>query len=406
MPCLHKHKRHLFLEENDNNATNSFIVAVNSLQGAKDYIYLLAGHTDQIVAVGDNIDDVVNVSNNMPAINEANRNVPDIKSFNDNINNGKVNQFIKTFTDALDETSNKWAIRLTEIGESIIASADAYNYEAVTVINNNYDAGIEVILPEAMHYKPGTYMLIVSYNGALVYLNDGYNELGSRNDWSTRVKINFPLRAGDRLCFRTIGVSSNADTEGNLWVERLTAVGRQVAATLSATSSAYVYEVESEVAASTALTLPNEMKYKVGTFMLMLTYNGTVCYEGEQYYEVGTTNEWSTTINIRFNLRIGDKLGFRIIALADIAETTATFNTLAARIDDLYGILLSLTNSVEYIYNVLQLPTDLPEEPEPTEEPTEPTEPTDEPTGDNTEGTGGDNSGNDNEGNGGNNTNP
>ena len=395
MHCLHEYKRHLFLEENDNNIANSFIVAVNSLQDAKDYLRLLAGHTDQIVTVADNIDSVVNVSDNIPAINEANRNVPDIKSFNDNINNGRINQFIQTFTNALDLTSNKWAIRLTEIGESIVASAGAYNYESVTIITQAVDAGVEIILPNYMHYKPGTYMLIVSYNGALVYLNDGYTELGNHDEWSTRIKLNFPLRVGDKLCFRTIGISSTADTEGNLWIERITAIGRQVAATMSATSSAYVYEIESEVAAGTALTLPNEMRYKVGTFMLMLTYNGTVCYEGEQYYEIGTLNEWSTTINIRFNLRVGDKLGFRIIALADVAEMTATFNTFTARLDSIYNTLSSLADSIEYIYNILQLPTDNPTVSEP-----------DEPTGDNTGDTGNSNSNNDNEGNEGNETNP
>ena len=373
---------------------------IADFQNVKSYLPTIAAYSEKISTVANNINTINSIYEDRAIISNVNNRIADVKSFNDNINNGQVDNFVNTLVEALDTTSNRWATHIQQIGQSIITSAGAHNWEAVTTITQNVPADTVLILPDLMQYKPETHMLIVSYNGTLVYENDGYEEVGNYEAWSTRVKIKFPLTVGDKLCFRTIGISCSADTEGNLWAERLTTlgsntvtsvenarlaairdvdntkdtiianintlgtnylqdldtarstnitnintagnnqyqsintlggnyyqsietIGNSILATISASNAFYTYEIVSPVTANTNITLPNNLRYKVGTFMLMVSYNGVLCYPGDQYEEVGIANEFSTTITIKFDLKTGDKLGFRILAMADLSELMA-----------------------------------------------------------------------------------
>ena len=111
--------------------------------------------------------------------------------------------------------------------------------------------------------------------------------------------------------------TESLDEEGNAWAARLTRLGESIVASTSAFNYSTVVTVTTPIASGGTLTLPSPMKYKVGTHMLMVSWNGTVCYAGDQYNEVGAYGVWSTTIALNHELREGDKIQFRTVALID-----------------------------------------------------------------------------------------
>jgi len=74
--------------------------------------------------------------------------------------------------------------------------------------------------------------------------------------------------------------------------------------------------------------------------MLLVSWNGTVCYNGEQYEEIGAFNEKSATIKIKQPIKIGDKLEFRTVALAN---TASVILALGDAIDN-YPVVINNTN--------------------------------------------------------------
>ena len=166
---LAKKNRHLFLEEKDN-THNSFI------------------------------------SN----INYAVENIDTIKTFNDNINNGDIRQFLEAYLEQIGIEGNAWVVRLTEIGESILATISGFNYATVLTVDQDIAAGATITLPEAMKYRVGTHMLLVSWNGTVCYNGEQYEEIGAFNERSATIRIKQNIKTGDKLEFRTVALADMA----------------------------------------------------------------------------------------------------------------------------------------------------------------------------------------------------
>ena len=113
----------------------------------------------------------------------------------------------------------------------------------------------------------------------------------------------------------------------------------------SAFNTAIVTKITEDVPANSEIVLPDIAKYVVGTNMLMLSYNGTVCYLGEQFEEIGEPHTDSNKIRILFDLRTDDILEFRIVALnanvsnsAVIAEGSTEPRALSERFSDIVNV--------------------------------------------------------------------
>ena len=88
------------------------------------------------------------------------------------------------------------------------------------------------------------------------------------------------------------------------------------------------WTLTANVSANTAITIPGELYYLVGRHHLRVSYNGLVCYIGENFTEVGNTDTKSNQFKLTFDAKSGDELDVWIAALgkADVADaiTTAT----------------------------------------------------------------------------------
>lgn len=102
----------------------------------------------------------------------------------------------------------------------------------------------------------------------------------------------------------------------NKWEIVLQDMAQQLMTAASAFNFCVTITADRDVPSGAEFTLPNILLYTVGSNMLMVSYNGTVCYNGQQYSEVGTKGEPSNKILINFPIVSGDTLNFRVIALA------------------------------------------------------------------------------------------
>ena len=86
------------------------------------------------------------------------------------------------------------------------------------------------------------------------------------------------------------------------------------------------WTLTSNVSAGTAITIPSELYYLVGRHHLRVSYNGLVCYIGENFTEVGNTDTKSNQFKLTFDAKSGDELDVWIAALgkADVADAIAT----------------------------------------------------------------------------------
>lgn len=132
---------------------------------------------------------------------------------------------------------------------------------------------------------------------------------------------------------------------GEEWKLILEETALDLLAGATAFNTAIVTKITEDVPANSEITLPDIAKYVVGTNMLMLSYNGTVCYLGEQFEEIGEPHTDSNKIKILFDLRTDDVLEFRVIALnanvsnsAVIAEGSTEPRTLAERFGDIVNV--------------------------------------------------------------------
>lgn len=132
---------------------------------------------------------------------------------------------------------------------------------------------------------------------------------------------------------------------GEEWKLILEETALDLLASASAFNAAIVTKITENVPANSELVLPDTAKYVVGTNMLMLSYNGTVCYLGEQFEEIGESHTDSNKIRILFDLRTDDILEFRIVALnanvsnsAVIAEGSTEPRALSERFSDVINV--------------------------------------------------------------------
>ena len=132
---------------------------------------------------------------------------------------------------------------------------------------------------------------------------------------------------------------------GEEWKLILEETALDLLAGATAFNTAVVTKITEDVPANSEIVLPDIAKYVVGTNMLMLSYNGTVCYLGEQFEEIGEPHTDSNKIRVLFDLRTDDILEFRIVALntdvsgsAVIAKDSTELRTLSERFSDIVNV--------------------------------------------------------------------
>lgn len=159
---------HLFLEER-NNKNNSFIANVNVVAANINSLNLVANHMCEIIRVAYGMEDIQMVSEHLEYVNFLAKNIGPITAL---ISQNSGLAFRYTDTVVIDEPQDE---------QYVITFADEY-------------AG----------YLPGSAMLLVSYNGADCRIGEQYEEVGDIGVLSNKVKMLFPLRAGDEITFRVI----------------------------------------------------------------------------------------------------------------------------------------------------------------------------------------------------------
>ena len=134
---------------------------------------------------------------------------------------------------------------------------------------------------------------------------------------------------------------------GNKWLVQLQEVALALIAAKSAFNFATLVTIPEDIASGAEIELPDLAQYTVGTHMLMVSYNGTTCYIGEQYEEIGKIGETSKKIRMLFDLRANDKIMFRVIALNSEtvldglpvrAEGSTEYRTLEERFGDIINV--------------------------------------------------------------------
>lgn len=142
-------------------------------------------------------------------------------------------------------------------------------------------------------------------------------------------------------------VIENISDNGNYWVVKLQEVANNLIASKSAFNFAALVTIPEDIASGAEIELPDLAQYIVGTHMLMVSYNGTTCYIGEQYEEIGEIGETSKRIRMLFDLRANDKIMFRVIALNSEtvlgklpirAEGSIEYRTLEKRFSDIINV--------------------------------------------------------------------
>ena len=300
---LAKKNRHLFLEEKDNQ-NNSFIGNINDVANRKEELDTVAAHIANVDTVGDHINNVDTVANNISDINDAVDNIATVKTFNDNVNNGTMQYLLEAFTTSLNEQGNAWEVRLTQLGESILATTSAFNYSTVVTVSSDIPANGTLILPNSMKYKVGTHMLMVSWNGTVCYVGEQYDEVGAYGVWATSIKLNQPAKAGDKIQLRIVALTDQSSyvdiTEAAINASQFTASGSNTERYLPEFLGDVVNvknfgavgnginddttAFQSAIASGKAVFIPE------GTYKLNTDLNGVFCGVGNSTFTGGTVN--------------------------------------------------------------------------------------------------------------------
>lgn len=225
-------------------------------------------------------------------------------------------------------------------------------YEATLEVSTPISSGSSITIPSSLKYIVGSNMLEVSYNGLVEYRGSQYTENGTVGSESTSITIQHNLEAGDSLVFRINGlcdvdtVTDAVHTSGDEAVGGVKSFSSSpTVPNITNTSDSStkvantkfvhdlvdgyancqdeVLDITQATTSGSNVTLPSGMQYVVGTNQLMVSYNGTVCHVGEQFNEVGSNGSTSTQIQILFDLRVGDKLGFRINGFGNVTDVPA-----------------------------------------------------------------------------------
>lgn len=161
------------------------------------------------------------------------------------------------------------------------------------------DRGNKHLFLEKMNNKDNSF--IANVNKAATGLDD----IKKFNDYIEEGKVAELVEAA------LVGIEEN----GNKWLVQLQEVALALIAAKSAFNFATLVTIPEDIASGAEIELPDLAQYTVGTHMLMVSYNGTTCYIGEQYEEIGEIGETSKKIRMLFDLRANDKIMFRVIAL-------------------------------------------------------------------------------------------
>lgn len=140
-------------------------------------------------------------------VNKAVEHLDDIANFNNIMAQDGVVDFVSTVLETIDETTNEWIVTIEETTEKLLTASSAFNYSIVVDIANDTEAGATITLPNILRYTVGSGMLMLTYNGAVCYIDEQYTEVGLKGETSKYITINFPMRCGDKLGVRVIALS-------------------------------------------------------------------------------------------------------------------------------------------------------------------------------------------------------
>lgn len=150
----------------------------------------------------------------------------------------------------------------------------------------------------------------------------------AETDYSAKYYAQQAKTVADQLPAREQALEGDLEDFTDTQIERIrdeADTGLVIAATGCAEKQ---WTLSADVAANTAITIPGSLQYVVGRHHLRVSYNGLVCYIGENFTEVGNTDTKSNQFKLTFDAKSGDELDVWIAALgkADVADaiTTAT----------------------------------------------------------------------------------
>lgn len=141
-------------------------------------------------------------------VNKAVEHLDDIADFNNIMGQEGVTEFVEAVLEELENATNQWVVVIEETAEAILESSSAFMFSTVITAKEDMEEGATITLPNILRYPVGTGTLMVTYNGAVCYVNEQYTEVGTVGDQSNQIILNFAVRCGDKIGFRTISLSS------------------------------------------------------------------------------------------------------------------------------------------------------------------------------------------------------
>ena len=192
-------------------------------------------------------------------------------------------------------TGNTQVNRVIQAGETVLTRNQLKCLYGAINYPSDQASGATVTLPASVSYVVGLNHLRVSVNGLVLYKGIQYEEVGTDMHESTQIKLLMALKATDTLeawVVPTGGTFNEATGE--------------VVPDEGAECQYGVWTVTTTVTAESSISLP--VTYIVGKNHLCMSVNGLLLTPTTNFTEVGATGDKSTSIVIKFDLKVGDEV--------------------------------------------------------------------------------------------------
>lgn len=197
--------------------------------------------------------------------------------------------------DKVIATGNTQVNRVIQAGETVLTRNQLKCLYGAINYATDQASGATVTLPASVSYVVGLNHLRVSVNGLVLYKGIQYEEVGTEMYESTQIKLLMALKATDTLEAWVIptGGTFNESTG-------------EVVPDEGAECQYGVWTATTAVTAESSLVLP--ITYVAGKNHLCMSVNGLLLTPTTNFAEVGTTGDKSTSIVIKFDLKVGDEV--------------------------------------------------------------------------------------------------
>lgn len=192
-------------------------------------------------------------------------------------------------------TGNTQVNRVIQAGETVLTRNQLKCLYGAINYPSDQASSATVTLPASVSYVVGLNHLRVSVNGLVLYKGIQYEEVGTDMHESTQIKLLMALKATDTLeawVVPTGGTFNEATGE--------------VVPDEGAECQYGVWTVTTTVTAESSISLP--VTYIVGKNHLCMSVNGLLLTPTTNFTEVGATGDKSTSIVIKFDLKVGDEV--------------------------------------------------------------------------------------------------